>query len=95
MLDILLEFASSILYIAPMSKRDCIIKARSERGLSVDELAKLSGVPRTTLYSYFKGTDMRGTAVEAVERALGIGTEQSSQTRLRPDDTTWEPQHAC
>lgn len=81
-----------------MTKRELIQKARVERGLSVDELSKISGVPRTTLYTYFKGADMRGSAVEAVESALRlhpveVPPECTSPQHLRPAEHTQEPQH--
>jgi AcrR family transcriptional regulator len=70
-----------------MNKRELIKQAKAERKLSTDDLAGASGVPRTTLYRYFKGADMRGTAVEAVERALGIAPY--------PDPAPIQPQDAA
>ena len=93
--ELLLANLSGIPYYAPMNKRELIMQARAERGMSVDELSKLSSVPRTTLYGYFNGADMRGSAVEAVERALGMSAIPPHQTRLRPADSQQEPQHGC
>lgn len=68
----LLALLSRIRYKLLMTKRELILQAKAERKVSTDELSALSGVPRTTLYRYFQGADMRGSAVEAVENALGL-----------------------
>ena len=66
-----------------MSKRELIQQAMAERKISVDKLRELSGIPRATLYRYFGGADMRGSAVEAVERSLGLS---ASPTPSQPPE---------
>lgn len=58
----------------PMTFRQRIIEVKNKRGLSMYDLARLTGVPRTTLQSYLvDGRDIGSGHLERILASLKIG----------------------
>lgn len=62
-------------------------KRKKEMGMSFDELAEKSGIPKTTLTNIFGGhtTSPRIDTMEAIERALGINEKNPIMERPLSD----------
>jgi predicted transcriptional regulator len=66
-------------YTDDMTKVDPIVKrldkARKDRGLNVNQLSVMSGVPRSNMYRAFRG-DYAMTTVTAVKLAHAMGLKR-------------------
>ena len=65
-----------------------IIRLLSERGMSQSELARRSGIPKTTMHRYVNGDDIPVSKIRAIADALDVTIDEllGIDVRLSPDE---------